>query len=128
MKAILAAKIFAVFMVGAICFQIALVAGVPWGEFAWGGKYPGTLPDSMRFASVFSTFLLVMFLLVVLTRAGLILPKRSPLSKKLIWIVVGYCGLGIIANAITPSFWERIIWVPVLIICFVSSLVVARAK
>jgi hypothetical protein len=128
MRKILAAKIFAVFMVGAICFQIALVAGVPWGEFAWGGKYPGTLPDFMRFASVFSTFLLVMFLVVVLTRAGLILPKRFSLSQKLIWIVVGYCGLGIIANAITPSFWERVIWVPVLIICFVSSLIVAKAQ
>ncbi|MEQ1534162.1 MAG: hypothetical protein HOO97_02910 [Sideroxydans sp.] len=128
MKVILAAKIFAVFIFGAIIFQIALASGMPWGEFAWGGSHPSTLPDAMRLASVFSAVLLLMFLVVVLTRAGLILPRWLALSKKLIWIVVGYCGLGIIANAISPSFWERVIWVPVLIICFVSGLIVAKAK
>ena len=128
MKSLIAARIFATFIVVAILFEIALAAGVPWGEFAWGGKFPGVLPIDMRVASVVQAFLLLALLLVVLTRAGLIFPVWQPISKKLAWAVVAYCALGVIANAITPSFWERIIWLPVLTICFASSLVVAKAR
>ncbi len=127
MKSRIAARIFATFTVVAILFEIALAAGMPWGEFAWGGNYPGALPTDMRVASVVQAFLLLSLILVVLIRAGLIFPAWQPISKKCVWAVVAYCALGVIANAITPSFWERIIWLPLLAICFASSLVVARA-
>lgn len=128
LKSLIAARIFATFTVVAILFEIALAAGMPWGEFAWGGNYSGVLPTDMRVASVVQAFLLLALILVVLIRAGLIFPAWQPISKKLVWAVVTYCALGVIANAITPSFWERIIWLPVLTICFASSLVVAKAR
>lgn len=33
----------------------------------------------------------------------------------------------IVANAVTPSYWERVVWLPVDILFFASSLVVARS-
>ena len=128
MKPHIAAFIFATFTGIAILFELALAAGLPWGEISWGGKYPGVLPTEMRIASVVQACLLLVLVLVVLIRAGLIFPAWQPLSKKLVWAVVVYCALGVIANAITPSFWERIIWLPVLSICFASSLVVAKTR
>jgi len=128
LKSLTAAHIFSTLTVAAIFFEIALAAGMPWGEFAWGGKYPGVLPTDMRIASVVQAFLLLAFVLVVLIRVGIVFPAWQPISKKLVWAVVAYCALGVIANAITPSFWERIIWLPVLTICFASSFVVAKAR
>ena len=128
MRSIIAARIFVTLTCAAIFFQIALVAGMPWGAFAWGGYYPGTLPDHMRVASAVSAFILFALCLIVLIRAGLMLPAWQPMAKKLVWVVVVYCGLGVIVNAITPSFWERAIWLPVLIICFISSFVVAKGR
>ena len=128
MRAIIAARIFASLIFGAILFQISLAIGMPWGEFSWGGSYPGTLPTYMRAASLVQALLLLALVIIVLVRAGLFLPDLQPISKKLVWAVVVYCGLGVIANAITPSFWERIIWLPVLIISFASSFVVAKGR
>jgi hypothetical protein len=128
LKSIIAARLFATFTVVAILFEIALAAGVPWGEIAWGGNYPGTLPTELRVASMVQAFILLAMLFVVVIRAGIIFPALLPISKRLVWVVVAYCALGVIVNAITPSFWERIIWVPVLTICFVSSLIVAKAR
>ncbi len=128
MKSVIAACIFATFTVFSILFEIALAAGMPWGEFAWGGSYPGALPTDMRVASLAQAFLLLAFVLVVLIRAELVFPAWQAISRKLAWAVVAYCALGVIANAITPSFWERIVWLPVLTICFASSLVVAKGR
>ncbi len=123
-----AARIFAAIMGGVILFQLLLAAGVPWGAVAWGGAFPGELPAHMKLASIGSAFLLAFFAFVVLIRAGFILPRMQSASRKLVWFVVAYSFLGIIANSITPSFWERIIWVPVTSIAFVAGLVVARSK
>ena len=121
----IAARIFALLILAVILFQMALAAGMPWGAIAWGGAYPGQLPANMRFASILSALLLLVIALVVLTRAGLVLHKWQPVSRRLIWAVVVYSLLGVVANAITPSLWERIIWLPVAIMLLVCSAVVA---
>lgn len=99
---------------------------MPWGEIAWGGYYPGVLPTHMRFASVASAFLLLLLGLIVLIRAGLVKSAWQPATKKLIWVVVAYCALGVIANGITPSVWERVIWLPVTMMLLASSIAVAK--
>ena len=128
MNVIIAARIFATFTFGAIFFQIALAIGMPWGQFVWGGHYPGTLPGFMRFASLVQAFFLLALVIIVLIRAGIFHPAWQSYSRKFVWIVVAYCGLGVIANAITPSLWERVIWLPVLAVSFVSSFVVAKSR
>jgi len=109
----------------AILFQLALASGVPWGKLAWGGKFPGQLPVHMRVASVASALLLLGFGMVVAARAGIALSHWQPVSQVLVWVVVAYSALGVIANAVTPSAWERIIWLPVTTLLLASSIVVA---
>lgn len=128
MSPTLAARVFAALIGGTVIFQLALSLGAPWGELAWGGTYAGALPTTMRLASLASVVLLLALAAVVLIRAGLTGLRWKPASTKLVWLVVAYCGLGVIANAMSPSFWERVIWVPVTLVLLVCSLVVARAR
>jgi hypothetical protein len=121
----IAAHAFAVLTGAAILFQLALAAGMPWGNLAWGGKFPGQLPTYMRVASFASALLLLGLGTVVSARAGVALADWQPISRVLIWVVVAYCALGVIANALTRSAWERIIWLPITMLLLACSVVVA---
>lgn len=120
-----AASIFLTLVSAASVFHLALAAGMPWGKLAWGGKFPGQLPVSMRFASVASALLLLGFGMLVCARAGIGFADWHSLSRTLVWVVVAYCALGVIANALTPSAWERIIWLPTTMLLLICSIVVA---
>jgi hypothetical protein len=121
----LTAHIFSVLTFMVIAFQIALALGAPWGHLTWGGKFTGQLPKKMRGVAIFSAVLLAVFVVIVETRAGFLFPAWQSPSNILIWFVVGYCALGVIANAITPSRWERIIWLPVVLMMLICSFLVA---
>ena len=127
MSPAIAAYVFAVLTGAAILFQLALAAGMPWGKLAWGGKFPGQLHAYMRAASVASALLLLGFGMVVSARAGIALAHWQPVSRLLVWVVVAYCALGVIANSLTPSAWERAIWLPTTILLLACSIVVAAA-
>ena len=46
-----AAIVYAATAAGVVAFQVALAAGMPWGEYAMGGAFPGQFPprcDSQR--------------------------------------------------------------------------------
>jgi hypothetical protein len=79
----------------------------------------------MRTVAVLSALLLSAFALVVLVRAGILWPTWEPVSRVLVWIVVGYCALGVVANAATPSKAEKQLWLPVLLLMLASSILVA---
>ena len=52
-------------------FQLALAAGAPWGEAAWGGRHEGTLPTGLRVASgVAGVAVYPYLILLVLGSAG----------------------------------------------------------
>ena len=106
-------------------FQLALAAGVPWGHLSWGGRFPGQLPPRMRAAALLSAALLMGFMVIVFARAGLAFFEWQPLSERLIWGVVAYCTIGVLANAATPSRWERILWLPVVTLMLACALLVA---
>ncbi|MBP6647886.1 MAG: hypothetical protein KA207_18660 [Burkholderiaceae bacterium] len=120
-----AARVFTWLTAIAVLFQWALAAGLPWGELAWGGAYPGVLPEAMRWASLGSGLLLMGMVWVVRVRAGLTPSRHLPWMRKLIWCVVAYCALGVLANLATPSVWERVVWTPVVSLLLLASLVVA---
>ena len=124
-------QIAALVFVAASCvvcaFQIALALGAPWGELTLGGRWRGSLPLAVRLIPLLSVVLLVCFCAVVLARANVALPQYQQLSQTLVWFVVGYCALGSIANAATPSKHERKLWLPVVLFMLTSSLVVAMA-
>jgi hypothetical protein len=122
--AYVAAVIFAVVIVGVVGFQIALALGAPWGAYAMAGKFPGRFPPAMRVGAVVQAALLGLLAVVVLSRAGIIVPSWSSVSWP-IWVVVAFTAVSTLLNAISPSAGERRIWVPATVVLLATSLVVA---
>jgi hypothetical protein len=124
----LAAMAFAGLIAVVALFQLALALGAPWGSLAMGGAFPGTFPPAMRVAALVQIAVLGGVALVVLARAGLVLPAWRRTSRWLVWVVVGLLGLGVVLNLITPSGLERLIWAPVAVAMFAASLRVALSR
>ena len=120
-----AAIIYAVISSVVVAFQIALAVGAPWGEYAMGGAVPGQFPPALRIAALIQAALIAGMAMVVLARAGLILPGWWRASRWLIWIVVAFLGFDLLLNLITPSAGERAIWAPTLGLLLVTSAIVA---
>lgn len=81
----------------------------------------------MRAVAVVQALLLLVFGTIVAARAQLVLPAYTATARKLIWGVVGFSVVAVVLNAITPSPWERIVWLPVTILLLACSVVVARS-
>ena len=118
-----AAHLFSVCAFGVIAFQLALVAGAPWGALTQGGASPGVLPAPARSLAAVSALLLLGMVVIVRARAELL---AAPRLGRLVWLVVAYSVLGVVANAATPSAAERCLWLPVVSVMLVTSLRVAR--
>ncbi len=121
----LSALTFALLCLGVCIFQLALILGAPWGEFTLGGKWRGVLPPRTRWIPLLSVLIMVGMAAIILAASGLAWPAFQVQAQSLIWWVVGYCALGCVANAITPSPRERRIWLPVVLLLLASSLCVA---
>lgn len=124
----LAAIIYGITTLGVIGFQIALAAGAPWGAYAMGGAYPGQFPPALRVGAVIQAMLLALWALVVLSRAGIFLPKWARTSRWLVWVVVAFSGLSLVPNLITPSAGERVIWAPTALVMLICSITVASGN
>ena len=107
-------------------FQIALIAGAPMGEYAFGGQNPGKLPAKFRIGSVFTLAIYVGIIGHLLAQLG-ILPKMLPVGLNSVanWAIFGLNLLGLLMNAISRSKKERNMWVPVLLLSVVLSIIVA---
>lgn len=105
-------------------FQIALIAGVPWGRFAWGGQHE-VLPTRLRRASVLSIVIYAGIPVIELDRAGAFQLIPDPVSVIAAWAVFGYFALGIVLNLISRSVPERALMTPVAAVLAVLSLLVA---
>ena len=123
-----AAILYAILMAGVVAFQIALAAGAPWGAYAMGGASPGQFPPALRVGAIVQAVLLAGMAVVVLARAGFILPGSWRVSHWLVWIVVAITALSLVLNLISPSAGERAIWLPTLSLLLISSFIVAFSK
>ena len=45
--------------------------------------------------------------------------------RKSVWVVVAFCVLEVALHVITPSYWERILWLPCVSVMLVASSYVA---
>ena len=128
MSARLAALIFAGLTAVVMLFQLALALGAPWGAYAMGGTFPGVFPPVMRVAALVQIALLAVLALTILARGGVVrVPSRRAVHI-LAWLVTGFMAVGVVLNIITPSSMERMIWAPVAVILFASSLRVTLAR
>ena len=123
-----AARIFAALIAIVCLFQLALAGGAPWGEFAMGGAFPGVFPAPMRVAAVAQAAVLAAFALIVLIRAGPAASRWRRAAAWGVWPVVAVMALSVVLNLITPSGMERLIWAPVTLLLFLSSLRVALSR
>jgi len=104
----MAAGIAAVLTGGVAAFQIALVAGAPWGAAAWGGANPGVLPAGLRAASAGSALI---YTFVSITAATALLP--APRRRTVLTVASGVTAVGAVMNLASPSDIERALWTPV---------------
>lgn len=122
----ISAIIFTIFTGIIIIFQGCLAAGMPWGEASMGGKYPGKYPPKMRVVAIINIIILGVIAVIVLSRAGFILPQLSEISRIGIWFIVVYFSIAAVLNSITPSKIERI-WAPVALVQLITSIIVAMS-
>ena len=107
-------------------FQIALISGAPWGEYAFGGQNKGALPRNLRIGSVITSFLYLGIAGHYLAQLGIFPKLLSPeLNQIANWAIVGINSLALIMNTITPSKKERMIWAPTALMLLATSVVVA---
>ena len=100
-------------LLGALAvFQALLVAGAPWGTFAWGGQQR-VLPRRLRVGSVISIAIYALLAAIVLARADLLSPGvPAGVVRIAAWVVAGYFFLGIAMNLASRSKPERMVMSP----------------
>ena len=117
--------IFAI--IGSVVFFIAsivyvlLVFGLPFGEFAMGGKYK-VMPTGMRIVCAFSV-LIQWFAIMILLQTAKVIPLIFPfnITKGLCVFFAIYLTLNSLMNAFSKSKKERLVVTPLSVItsiCF----------
>ena len=121
-----AALIQVVVALGVVAFQLALVAGAPWGEYTMGGQNKGRLPRLFRVGAAVSAVIMLAQAGHYLAQAGALPPLLTPNASSVVnWIWFGFTVVGLIMNSISRSRKERNTWVPVLLVSVVCTLLVA---
>lgn len=107
-------------------FQVALIAGAPLGEYAFGGQNPGKLPTRFRVASVVTLAVYLGVAGHMLAQLG-VLPKLLPTQFNAVanWVIFALNLMGLVMNSITRSRKERMVWAPVALVLAAASLLVA---
>ena len=125
--AMLAAVLFGALAI----FQVALALGAPWGAFAYGGRAiqeDGTLPITYRLASAVAAVVLVLFAIVILTRAGVIgTAGDSTLVSVLSWVIVAFLVLNTLSNVSAKHWIERFVFGGITVVLAVLCAIVAVA-
>lgn len=123
--AVVIASVGLVILAGLTIFQLTLIFGKPLGEFAWGGNHK-ILPKRLRFASIFSIILYIVFAAFLVSGAGFMgIMPHSPVLNIGLWMLSCYFILGVIMNAISKSKKERAVMTPVAFLLAVIFLIVA---
>ena len=121
-----ASLIVVVISLGVFAFQIALVAGAPWGEYTMGGQNKGTLPTQLRVGAAVSAVIMLAQAGHYLAQAGVLPTLLDPNWNTVVnWIWFGFTVAGLIMNSISRSKKERNTWVPVLLVSTICTLLVA---
>jgi len=105
-------------------FQLLLILGKPLGRFAWGGSYE-VLPTKFRIGSAISIALYTVFVIIILSKAGIISVISENVASKGIWVITVYFFVGIFLNGISRSKSERAVMTPVVIALAISCLLIA---
>ena len=113
--------------IGSIVFLIAIILyvllalGLPYGEFAMGGKYK-VLPKQMRIICAISVFIQLFGVLSLLQTGNIInIDLLEPVSRGVSYFFAIFLSLNTIINAFSKSKKERFVMTPLSLIaaiCF----------
>lgn len=104
-------------------FQFLLSFGLPWGEFAWGGRHR-ELPLVFRIGSAFSGVLLIIGGLSVLSTIDVTdLIPPDVFTNVVPMLTVLFIG-SVVGNFISKSEKERKVMIPVSVVLFCTYLIV----
>jgi len=109
---------FALICAGVVAFQVALIAGAPWGRLTQGGGTEGVLPVRGRVAAGISGLLIAAMALAILSVAGMW--PNWPIWTG--WAAVALQVVSTILNWITPSTAERRLWGPTTTVMLVLAI------
>ena len=121
----IAVLIFSMLIIIIVFFQIGLTMGMPWGEYAMGGYFPGRFSWTLRLLAIFQGLLLIIFAIIVLDKTSLFRFGFFSIPSIAIWFVAAFSILTAILNFITKSKKERKVWFPTSILLLITSLIVA---
>ena len=110
----LAAIMYLLITVVVIFFQICLSAGAPWGEYTQGGQNKGVLSKNGRLLAASSVPVLVFMGLSITSIIG----NAPNWEKWTVYVTMVVQGLTSVANLITSSRKERLLWGPVTTVAF----------
>lgn len=104
---------------GAAVFYILLTLGLPYGEFAMGGKHR-IMPSQMRVACAVSVVIQLLAILYLL-QAGHVISIGLPFDRGVCYFFAVYLILNTVMNLLSDSKKERFVMTPlslVTAICF----------
>jgi thiosulfate reductase cytochrome b subunit len=128
-----AAVTAAVLLAVVAAFQIALVAGAPWGRMSYGGQaetVDGVLPGSYRVMSAAAVLILLFAAWIVLARARVV--SRGILSPGFLgvaaWVIFAYLILNTAMNLTSSHAGERFGMGAITLISAAACFIVARGR
>ena len=109
-----------------IIFQLLLAIGLPFGRFAYGGKYE-KLPKNLRIMSLIAVGIFIFGIIIVLERATIItIFNNKLLTTIVVWIFAIYLTLNTLMNAVSKSKWEKRIMTPISVViaacCYILAI------
>ncbi|TCS63854.1 hypothetical protein EDD52_106122 [Primorskyibacter sedentarius] len=105
-----------------MAMHIALSLGAPLGRITVGGRFSGRLPCAWRGLALVQAALLLAMGCAVLDRGGVL---STELPDAAFWLALALTLLTALANGITPSRPERMLWGPVTFAMSVAAIGVA---
>lgn len=105
-------------------FQVALVAGAPLGQFAWGGRHR-VLPAQQRLTAAVAVLVYAVFALVILNAVQLISLFGSVTGRIAVFVLVAVFFGGFVMSAASGSTRERAAMTPAFIVLAALTLFVA---
>ncbi len=108
-----------------IILNVLLIFGLPLGELAMGGQYK-VLPKKLRVISLFSLFVQIFILLIILQTGGFLPYWFSAQTTKIICLVFAiYLSMNTLMNMFSKSKKERFIMTPLSLIVAVNFWITA---
>lgn len=106
-------------------FQLLLSAGLPFGQFAWGGQ-SRVLPRRLRIGSALSIVAYAVFAFIALERAGVTNVIPGQLVEVIaMWVVAGFLALSILPNLASKSAQEKRLMIPVSLVLAILAIFIA---